>query len=101
MDYQTLHEVINDLDAIQSLEGVYRLMDKYQAKMETIEADMVREMRPEMDVEWEEVKDLFETWTTARMVELVYTTDLKSVAARLSGSSPDASTKHRALSSIG
>ena len=29
----------------------------------------------------------------ARMVELVYTTDLKSVAARLSGSSPDASTK--------
>ena len=28
----------------------------------------------------------------ARMVELVYTTDLKSVAARLSGSSPDAST---------
>jgi hypothetical protein len=36
-------------------------MDKYQAKMETIEADMVREMRPEMDVEWEEVKDLFET----------------------------------------
>jgi hypothetical protein len=56
MDYQTLHEVINDLDAIQSLEGVYRLMDKYQAKMETIETDMVREM----DVEWEEVKDLFE-----------------------------------------
>ena len=55
MDYQTLHEVINDLDAIQSLEGVYRLMDKYQAKMETIETDMVREM----DVEWEEVKDLF------------------------------------------
>ena len=56
MDYQTLQTVINDLDAIQSLEGVYRLMDKYQAKMETIETDMVREM----DVEWEEVKDLFE-----------------------------------------
>ena len=56
MDYQTLHEVINDLDAIQSLEGVYRLMDKYQAKMETIETDMVREM----DWENEEVKDLFE-----------------------------------------
>jgi len=56
MDYQTLHEVINDLDAIQSLEGVYRLMDKYQAKMETIETDMVREM----DWENEEVKHLFE-----------------------------------------
>ena len=44
MDLQTLHQVINDLDAIKSIEGVYRLMDKYQAKMETIEADMVREM---------------------------------------------------------
>ena len=56
MDLQTLHQVINDLDAIKSIEGVYRLMDKYQAKMETIETDMVREM----DWENEEVKDLFE-----------------------------------------
>ena len=56
MDYQTLHEVINDLDAIQSIDGVLRLMEKYQAKMETIETDMVREM----DWENEEVKDLFE-----------------------------------------
>ena len=56
MDYQTLHEVINDLDAIQSIEGVLRLMEKYQAKMETIETDMIREM----DWENEEVKDLFE-----------------------------------------
>ena len=56
MDLQTLHEVINDLDAIQSIEGVLRLMEKYQAKMETIETDMIREM----DWENEEVKDLFE-----------------------------------------
>ena len=56
MDLQTLHEVINDLDAIQSIDGVLRLMEKYQAKMETIETDMVREM----DWENEEVKDLFE-----------------------------------------
>ena len=56
MDLQTLHQVINDLDAIKTIEGVYRLMDKYQAKMETIETDMVREM----DWENEEVKDLFE-----------------------------------------
>jgi hypothetical protein len=55
MDLQTLHEVINDLDAIQSIEGVLRLMEKYQAKMETIETDMIREM----DWENEEVKDLF------------------------------------------
>ena len=56
MDLQTLHEVINDLDAIQSIDGVLRLMEKYQAKMETIETDLVREM----DWENEEVKDLFE-----------------------------------------
>ena len=56
MDLQTLHQVINDLDAIKTIEGVYRLMDKYQAKMETIETDMVREM----DWENEEVKHLFE-----------------------------------------
>jgi len=56
MDYQTLSQVINDLDTIRSIEGVTRLMEKYQAKMEAVETDMVREM----DVEWEEVKDLFE-----------------------------------------
>jgi len=56
MDYQTLSQVINDLDTIISIEGVHRLMEKYQAKMEAVEADMVREM----DWENEEVKHLFE-----------------------------------------
>ena len=56
MDYQTLSQVIIDLDTIISIEGVHRLMEKYQAKMEAVEADMVREM----DWENEEVKHLFE-----------------------------------------
>ena len=60
MDLQTLHEVINDLDAIQSIEGVLRLMEKYQAKLEAVEEDMVREFGQETDWENEEVKDLFE-----------------------------------------
>ena len=60
MDYQTLHEVINDLDAIQSLEGVYRLIEKYEAMAEAVEADMAREFGQDIDWENEEVKDLFE-----------------------------------------
>ena len=60
MDYQTLHEVINDLDDIITIEGVYRLMEKYQAKLEAVEADMAREFGQETDWENEEVKDLFE-----------------------------------------
>jgi hypothetical protein len=60
MDYQTLHEVINDLDDIITIEGVYRLMEKYQAKLEAVEEDMVREFGQETDWENEEVKDLFE-----------------------------------------
>ena len=93
MDYQTLQTVIEDLDRVLSLRGVSELRAKYEAMAEAVEADMAREFGQDIDWENEEVKDLFETWTTARMVELVYTTDLKSVAARLSGSSPDASTK--------
>ena len=60
MDYQTLHEVINDLDDIITIEGVYRLMEKYQTKLEAVEEDMVREFGQETDWENEEVKDLFE-----------------------------------------
>ena len=60
MDYQTLHEVINDLDDIITIEGVYRLMEKYQAKLEAAEEDMVREFGQDIDWENEEVKDLFE-----------------------------------------
>jgi len=60
MDYQTLQTVINDLDAIQSLEGVYRLIEKYEAMAETVEADMAREFGQDIDWENEEVKDLFE-----------------------------------------
>ena len=60
MDYQTLHEVINDLDDIITIEGVYRLMEKYQAKLEAVEEEMVREFGQETDWENEEVKDLFE-----------------------------------------
>ena len=60
MDYQTLQTVINDLDAIQSLEGVYRLIEKYEAMAETIEEDMAREFGQDIDWENEEVKDLFE-----------------------------------------
>ena len=66
MDYQTLQTVINDLDAIQSLEGVYRLIEKYEAMAEAVEADMAREFGQDIDWENEEVKDLFELkWTTA------------------------------------
>jgi hypothetical protein len=60
MDYQTLQTVINDLDAIQSLEGVYRLIEKYEAMAEAVEADMAREFGQDIDWENEEVKDLFE-----------------------------------------
>ena len=60
MDYQTLQTVINDLDAIQSLEGVYRFIEKYEAMAETVEADMAREFGQDIDWENEEVKDLFE-----------------------------------------
>jgi hypothetical protein len=60
MDYQTLHEVINDLDDIITIEGVYRLMEKYQAKLEAVEDDMAREFGQETDWENEEVKHLFE-----------------------------------------
>jgi hypothetical protein len=60
MDYQTLQTVINDLDAIQSLEGFYRLIEKYEARAEAVEADMAREFGQDIDWENEEVKDLFE-----------------------------------------
>jgi len=60
MDYQTLQTVINDLDAIQSLEGVHRLIEKYEAMAEAVEADMAREFGQDIDWENEEVKDLFE-----------------------------------------
>jgi hypothetical protein len=60
MDYQTLQTVIEDLTAIKSIEGAYRLIEKYEAMAETIEEDMSREFGQDIDWENEEVKDLFE-----------------------------------------
>ena len=60
MDYQTLQTVIEDLAAIKSIEGAYRLIEKYEAMAETIEEDMSREFGQDIDWENEEVKDLFE-----------------------------------------
>jgi hypothetical protein len=60
MDYQTLQTVIEDLTAIKSIEGAHRLIEKYEAMAEAVEADMAREFGQDIDWENEEVKDLFE-----------------------------------------
>ena len=56
MDYQTLMQVIDDLNAIRTIEDRFDLIEKYENQACKIEADMVREM----DWENEEVKHLFE-----------------------------------------
>ena len=49
MDYQTLQTVIEDLTAIKSIEGAHRLIEKYEAMAEAVEADMAAEFELEMD----------------------------------------------------
>jgi len=56
MDYQTLMQVIDDLNAIRTIEAMDDLIEKYENQACKVEADMVREM----DWENEEVKHLFE-----------------------------------------
>ena len=49
MDYLTLQTVINDLAAIKSIEGAHRLIEKYEAMADAIEAEMAAEFELEMD----------------------------------------------------